>query len=270
MKAIVLTYDKYMVLADHMITQYQNLWPENPFIYKIPYQSDFVKNYFEEKYGNKVEMLKSPSGIVETMEHLLEGFHDDDWVYWCMDDRYPISLNTQAITNLYQTTKQNIGKEISGLMFINSEWGHLPENLYYRKFKKVNEAKQVLLRRKGYRMIWLHQFVRVKVLKTMFDNFRVKMAQAKDMDFILYTLKLPDSQRLYTLNRNVAIFGESTSRGKLTINCEASLKKNGFEIPRGFTTGNKKIIQGTNTMLDNFIYFIKHRVKKIIGIKEKE
>ncbi len=38
MKAIVLTFDKYMIFTDHMILTYQKLWPNNPFIFKIPYQ----------------------------------------------------------------------------------------------------------------------------------------------------------------------------------------------------------------------------------------
>lgn len=269
MKAIVLTYDKYKIFADHMIYKYQQLWPHNPFIFKIPYQHEDVRIYYETKYGNKVEMVKSPSGIVDTMDTLLAEFDDNDWIYWCMDDRYLISLNLLEVEKTYNFIENNLSNDISGLMFTNAPWGRLPENQYYYKHKIKTSNNQIYLRRKGYRMIWVHQFLKVKVLRTMFDNFRVKMKMAKEMDYILFTLKLPDNQKLYSTNKNFAIFGESTSRGLITVNCYESLKQNNFEIPNNLKLGYKRIIQGNTNMLDDLIYFIKDRIKKIIGIKDK-
>ena len=38
MYAIVLTYDDNHNIANHMIYKYTNLWPNHPFIFRIPYQ----------------------------------------------------------------------------------------------------------------------------------------------------------------------------------------------------------------------------------------
>lgn len=270
MKAIVLTYDKYKIFADHMIRKYCDLWPDNPFIFQIPYQDENIKEYFESRYGKKVETIKTPSGIVDTMDVLLKDLADDEWVYWCMDDRYPISLNTICLNSIHSWITSPSSENISGLMFVNSPWGRLPENLYYNKHKLITEDNFHFLRRKGYRMIWIHQYLKVKVLKTLFDNFRVKLSEAKDMDYILYTLKLPEDQKLFALNHNIGTYGESTSRGKVTKNCAQSLTNLNFELPSNFGFSEKTIIQGDNNTFDDLLYFINVNVKKVLGFKNKE
>lgn len=80
MKAIVLSCDKYHPMADHMIQCYQDIWPSNNFTFRIPYQNE--TNYFNLKYGNKVEMIKSDRMIKPTVLKLIEDLVDDDWVYW--------------------------------------------------------------------------------------------------------------------------------------------------------------------------------------------
>src|SRR5437016_2587497 len=38
MKAIVLTCDRYRAVTEHMILQYEKLWPDHPFVFRVPYQ----------------------------------------------------------------------------------------------------------------------------------------------------------------------------------------------------------------------------------------
>ena len=97
MKALVLTFDKYRPFAEHMIICYEKLWPNNPFTFRVPYQSEEVKEHFEKTFGSKVEMIKSPSGIVDTMFALSDDLDENEWVYWCMDDRYPMKLNISEV-----------------------------------------------------------------------------------------------------------------------------------------------------------------------------
>jgi hypothetical protein len=270
MKALVLTYDKYMVFADHMITRYMNLWPDNPFVFKIPYQHDEVKEHYEKKYNRKVEMIKSPQGIVETIETLLDGMLNEEWMFWCMDDRYPIALNVPVVKELFSYIKNNDHLNIDALMYINSPWGRLPENLFYKKYSIKINKKLKLQRRKGYRMIWIHQFMKVKVLRTLFANFPHNMKAAKEMDYILFQLKLPQNQRLYALDHNIALYGESTSRGLLTRNCYKDLLEMKFEKPDNFELGSKYIVLGDNTFMDNIVHLFKHYIKKVLCFKSKE
>lgn len=270
MKAIVLTFDKYEAFSTHMIQCYLDLWPNNPLEFLVPYQDDEVKERFISRFGNKVEMIKSPSGIVDTIFTLLEGLDEDEWVFWCMDDRYPISLDVPEIEKMYDYILSDDAKSISALMYVNSPWCWLNENLYKKNFKIKADNGHVYLRRKGYRMIWIHQFMKVKVIRTLFSNFPRKMKQAKEMDYIMYKLVLPDEQRLYMLDHNVGVYGESTSRGLITKNTVQSFAKRNIPLPDGFGLSDKCIIQGTNTQWDNFIYRIKWIVKRILKIENKE
>lgn len=262
MRALVLTFDKYRSFAEHMILCYEQLWPKHPFTFRVPYQSEDVRQYFEQKFGNKVEMIKSPSGIVDTMFALTDDLDENDWVYWCMDDRYPMNLNVEEIEKCLRWTLGN--ENIDGVMFCNNPRLWLPENLYWHKFKIKTQEGQTYYRRKNYTMIWNHQFLRVKVVRTFFGLFPRVMKQAKEMDYIKDRSVLPDNQKLYVLNHNIAIYGESTNRGVMLKNCADSFMKKGIEMPSGFEVSDKSIIKGTNTTYDNFVFVVKTWLRNIL------
>ena len=261
MKALVLTFDKYRPFAEHMIMCYEQLWPNKPFTFRVPYQSDEVKSYFEEKFGEKVEMIKSPSGIVDTMFALSDDLDENEWVYWCMDDRYPISMDISEIEKCRSFLESKRGQEISGLMFCNNSRIWLPKNCYWGPFKIKTEERQTYYRRKNYTMIWNHQFLRVKVVRDFFALFPRVMKQAKEMDYIKDKAILPSDQWLYVLDHNIAIYGESTNRGVMLKNCAESFREKGLVIPEGFSISDKTIIKGTNTKWDNLIYVAKTIVR---------
>ena len=90
-KSIVLTCDRYRAITEHMIFQYDRLWPDHPFVFHVPYQ---------ELGGvdtERVKYLTAPSDIKGTVLHLLTEIDDEEWIYWCVDDKYPIQLITDKI-----------------------------------------------------------------------------------------------------------------------------------------------------------------------------
>lgn len=255
MKALVLTFDKYRPFTEHMIMCYEQLWPNHPFTFRVPYQSDEVKDYYEDKFGDKVEMIKSPSGIVDTMFALSDDLDENEWVYWCMDDRYPMKLDVAEVEKCYQYAVEH--DNIDGLMFCNNKRIWMPENIYWHKFKIKTDSRQTYYRRKNYTMIWNHQFLRVKVVRTFFGLFPRVMKQAKEMDYIKDRAVLPDNHRLYVLDHNVAVYGESTNRGVILKNCEKSFREKGLPLPENFEVSETSIIKGTNTRVDNLKYVCK-------------
>jgi len=93
-KAIVLTCDRYRAITEHMIFQYDRLWPGHPFVFHVPYQElDGVDT-------EQVKYLTAPSDIKGTVLHLLTDIDDEEWIYWCVDDKYPIQLVTDKIGTL--------------------------------------------------------------------------------------------------------------------------------------------------------------------------
>jgi hypothetical protein len=88
-----------------------------------------------------------------------------------------------------------------------------------------------LLGRNSYKSIWIHQFLRVKVLKHLFESFPDIIPDAKTMDHLKDRLEKPTDHRLFVTDRSLAVFGESTLRGTLTRNCYRSLIDCGLPLP---------------------------------------
>ena len=86
MKAIVLSCDRYIKLAEHMIRTYQHLWPENPFQFIIPYNHNYPQD-LKEKFDDKVEFIKTKENIKPTVLELIKDIPDEELVYWCIDDK---------------------------------------------------------------------------------------------------------------------------------------------------------------------------------------
>ena len=269
MKAIVLTFDKYLPFADHMIQCYQDIWPNNPFVFRVPYQSEHIKSYLLGKYGNKVEMIQSPSGIVDTVYTLIKDLPDNELVFWCMDDRYPIELNVKELEKLHTFVTCYDNSDISAMLFISEPYCWSPNNIYMDEYKIKTEYNQVYLRRKWYRMIWNHQYMRVGFIKYWFSHFPKQMKQAKIMDEILLTMVLPEKYKLYLTKDDYGVYGESTSRGKITQNAIESFCKKNIMLPEDFEKSNMYKIQGVTSYYKKLLYYYSYDLKCLFGIKKR-
>ena len=58
MKAIVLTFDRHRAITQHLILQYERIWPDHPFRFRIPYQQ------LRGPDSERVEYVESPPEIV--------------------------------------------------------------------------------------------------------------------------------------------------------------------------------------------------------------
>ena len=54
-----------------------------------------------------------------------------------------------------------------------------------------------------------------------------------------------ENHRLYVVDTNLAVFGESTTRGRVTRNCAASLRAFGLQIPAGFEEDDREMLLGS-------------------------
>jgi len=73
MKAVVLSCDRYHKITNHMITTYQHLWPSNQLKFLIPYNEKYPK-FLEDKWGEKVEFVKTPVEFKKCYNSLLSSF----------------------------------------------------------------------------------------------------------------------------------------------------------------------------------------------------
>lgn len=223
-KAIVMTCDKYRALTDHMIFKYAELWPSHPFLFRVPYQE-----LAPTTTTDKVEYKKTLVDIKPTVLTLLDDLDDDELIYWCIDDKYPIKLDVPRIEMIYQWLTKAEASAISGILFCRCR------KMKYSRFLTdqvvVDDWKNVYLERKGYEQIWIHQFLRVKVLRYLFESFPDDISLAKSLDRLKSQVKKPRSQRIFVSRENLAVFGESTSRGIVTRNCCRSILDSGLALP---------------------------------------
>jgi hypothetical protein len=238
MKAIVLTCDRFRAVTDHMIGRYAKLWPDHPFRFRVPYQE-----LGPTAAAETVDYKKSPLRIKATVLALLEDLDGEEMVYWCIDDKYPIKLDVPRIGGMLRWLAGESASTVSGILFCRCR--KMLDSRFLTEQTVVDDAKNVYLERKGYAQIWLHQFLRVKVLRHLFESFPDSIPAARAMDELKTRLKKPPSHRVFVSRENAAVFGESTSHGVLTQNCHRSILENGLALPDWCSsTTNEEIVMG--------------------------
>jgi hypothetical protein len=233
-KTIVLTCDRYRAITEHMIFQYDRLWPDHPFVFQVPYQE------LEGVDTERVRYLTSPTDIKGTVLHLLAEIDDEEWIYWCVDDKYPIQLVTDKIAALVSHAMRS--PEVDGLLFCRcrATLNNPKLTLYPRRIR--NPFGDVYLERKAWFQIWIHQILRAKVLRYLFTHLPDHIPSAKTMDELKDGIpKLPE-HRLFVTRENFAVFGESTRGGTITQNCYESMVAAGIELPEWFRHPNGETV----------------------------
>jgi hypothetical protein len=239
--ALVLTYDRYHVFAEHMIRSYRRLWPDHPFIFRIPYQD--WPAALAARLGDTATFIQAPSPIKQTALALLEGIAEDEWVYWCIDDKYLVELDAAKAAQVAKWVREISDPSICGVSFARARRMLKPEYLYLDQ-TIGDDTGGTYIRRTDYSQIWLHQFLRGKVLRTLFNGFPDERYSAKEMDIMKGEMRLPEDHRLYVSTANHVIFGESTTRGKVTANCALSLQDYGLESPAGMPRSEEHVVIG--------------------------
>ena len=233
MKAIVLSCYRNRPLVEHMLLTYKKLCPGHPFTFRIPYQ----ENRDLPVGLGPVELVKTPLPIKQTVLSLISDLPDNDWVYWCIDDKFLIEINPQVATHLVASTKNTDDTSIAGVLFCRCRGMCGPPHVSREPVFTTNLGIK-LLRRFDFNQIWLHQLLRVKVLRTLFESFPDYHFRAIEMDTFTEqgpsARKLPPGQIFYVTEQNFKVLGESTRDGRLTKTCINSLNKYDQEIPDDF------------------------------------
>jgi hypothetical protein len=215
-----------------MILQYERLWPDHPFVFKIPYQR------LRGNDSERIKYLKTPEGISPSVLQLLADTKDEEWVYWCADDKYPIRLVTDKIIKLFSYA--NRSPDMSGLLFCRcrATLGQPELALYPGEWS--TPSGDVLLERRAWYQIWIHQFVRAKVLRYFFSQMPEEIPGAKAMDTFKSNIAKLAEHRLFVTKENFAVFGESTRGGAITRNCYDSIRKTKIQLPEWFQHPNRE------------------------------
>lgn len=89
MKGIVLSFDPHLEIANLLVETYNRLWPDCRFQFRIPFTDRDPRSIFR---AQNVEFISTAPDIRSTVESLLCDLPENEFVFWCIDDRYPIEI----------------------------------------------------------------------------------------------------------------------------------------------------------------------------------
>lgn len=221
-----------MPIAEHMMRMYDETWPNHPLTFLLPDGS--ASRSLAGRFDERLRLVPTREGegrgqFRGTVLDLLGGIDDDTWVYWCMDDRYPVSVNAQVFDGV--VSRLDVLENIDALSLCQQRYSQ--PALRLDRSDTVRVEGHTFVRRTTYHRIWNHQFVRTKVLRHLFEGFPEHLSAAGDMDDYKNAMTVPEDHRLYVSTESWSVFGESTRRGHITANCAASMDQRGG-IPEGF------------------------------------
>lgn len=255
MKAIVLCCDKYHKFAYHTLLSYQKHWPENRFVFYIPWVNKKPIWIGEDTRisTDKVVYIKcNDSSFKTTVATLLKDIDNDEWIYWCSSDQYLTKFNGKIGNQVEDTILENkilLDKNTFGVssallikngaklikkdaIKIDGKWGgKLIE-------KETWDSSRTIT-------LWFHQYLRAKVIKHIFEAFDEPNV-AKQLDKQLYSnvdkiYCFPKLGKYFTIDSKISEFAENTSRGKILLNTISSFKDYGLEIPKNFEIMQKEL-----------------------------
>lgn len=230
MKAIVLSWDRHRVITQHMIAQYARLWPDHPFRFRIPFQT------LGGARSEREEFVQTPPDIPGTVLELIADLDDEEWIFWCADDKYPIRLVADKFESVFRHVREQ--GDIAGVLCCRCRVTLERPDLSLMARARVLPDGEVLLERRKWYQIWIHQFLRVKVLRYFFTHMPKDFPNAKVMDKLKNDIPKPDELRLFVTKENYAVFGESTQRGFITKNCYRSARQHRLQLPEWFRRSN--------------------------------
>jgi len=232
MKAIVQTCDRYHSMCEHMMHKYQELWPSNTFTFRIPWNNEYPHK-LSGKFDEKINLIQSELEFKKTFESLTGDLPGEEWIYWCIDDKYPARLEEEKCNKVFDFVEQ-----IDDTNIVNVTFNFVREvKTSANRINSNDRGNNIIfnnlnfIEHKSYTNNWLHQFFRVKALREFWGNLsEPKKYQAASMDREVRPL----NGKLLTLNEHISSYGESTYRGMITKNCFKSCNDLGIKLPTHF------------------------------------
>lgn len=217
-----------------MLMQYEKEWSSNPFTFRIPWNTKYPE-IIDNHFHNKIELIKTGIRFKETFHRLTQDLDDDEWIYWCIDDKYVISIEEHKANRVLNFVKSVKDPDIISVCFHFVREIKKTANHIQKKGSGVQIHFEGLkfIEHRSYINNWLHQFFRVKALREFWSHIKEpEQYQALCMDNDVRPL----TGISLTLDHNICTYGESTDRGYVTENCQLCCNENNILLPECFTT----------------------------------
>lgn len=228
MNAIVLTFDKQIGFAELVYKSYQHLWPDCPLEFRIPVndrETNASMSYFKDQ--PRVTLVDTPSDIRSTMVNLLAGIPSSEWVFWCIDDRYPVSLDVPKISSIYDTITAGKAHDLLAIKLMT--WRETLSS----KAQQVGDQSFRVQAPVGLFGFWHHYFCRAGVLRYFFESGHLPMGyRIGDLTKVFHNNKpLPALHHTLVPDENIISLGEPCVNAELTENGLHALQTRNCPIP---------------------------------------
>lgn len=265
MYAIILCCDKYHIFAYHTILSYIKLWDQFKynFTLRIPWNKNIPQYLINLQNQIKIEFIKTNHTFKDTIFNLTNDINDDQWIYWCSSDTYPIQLNnTIYIQTIHDFITENIhlnnNTNITGINFFPHKSRNTLKSIIFNNNNTnnnriINIHSIQLLETEPWNnpknfCLWLHQYMKCFVIKEFFKAFQEPNV-AKNLDKQLYKPTFPIyknntflNHKFYMTYNSLSIWGENTTRGFITINAKYNFNLLNIPIPNNFQIKNQILI----------------------------
>jgi hypothetical protein len=230
MYAIVLTYDDRHYLANLTVAAYCHLWKNNNFTFLIPYNNSIPNITYNDVAP--IRYIKSAKSIRATILNLLDGVPDDQFVYWCLDDIYPVRVYNQELLNdiCYYIENDKVPKHVDAIRTIRKAYHPLRHNIHNIHINKYKFDRLNLGVTDQFYGFWFHYFIRCKTLKRIFlrndlsiDYKISEVNTSVTPQMLIHNIYLPPT--------TLMLFGETSRRNKITQNCIIDAKRFGVILP---------------------------------------
>ncbi len=112
MKGIVLSFDPHLEIANLLVETYNQLWPDCRFQFRIPFTDRDPRAIFR---AQNVEFIPTPPDIRSTVKSLLCDLPEHEFVFWCIDDRYPIEIFEPAVLRAVRDFASDAGGDVDSI-----------------------------------------------------------------------------------------------------------------------------------------------------------
>jgi hypothetical protein len=248
-RAIVLSFDRQLDVARLVVESYQRLWPGCPLVFRVPYTDRDPATVFR---TGSAEFVHAPPDIRGTMASLLAGIADGEFVFWCIDDRYPIAvLDLPAIEAVHAVARTRPARadaiKLTDAMARATVWpasapggvdAVVPPRPRRTREETVAEGPPLVVAGTAFlpqRGPWQHgfympQFVRAEVLRRFFlhPDLPPRYGIREFHDFLG---RFEIDRAVYFPERFLLSLGESVLGGRLSANCRTHMLRLGLPLP---------------------------------------
>ena len=266
MKGIVLSFDPHLEIANLLVETYNQLWPDCRFQFRIPFTDRDPRAIFR---AQNVEFISTPPDIRSTVKSLVCDLPEHEFVFWCIDDRYPIEIFEPAVLRAVRDFASDAGGDVDSIKLtdltvegiegklhtrfprrLTRRWRpqlfRRPDTQRVENDKTWRQREEAVAREPAFSLggqrffrqlghpkngFYMPQFTTPAFLKRFFLTPALPLKYGI-REFHHFLLSTNLEHKSYFPNKFLLSVGESTFRGRLSMVCYEQMLKFGVAPPK--------------------------------------